>query len=438
VPRSGQSTPALAADRDPVARLSGQNASRLPDLVPIRNGRLLRSPFAFFRGAAAVMADDLASAPSSGLRAQLSGDAHLLNFGGFASPERDLVFDLNDFDETSGGPFEWDVKRLATSLEIAGRDRDFNPRDRAAAVLEAVRSYRTAMRQFAGRGNLDVWYARLDAQAVLDELRQANDPKRVRLFRRAVARARRNDGRRALSSLTTRVDGQLRIRSEPPLMVPLRELDITDAEEVLRGLLAGYRKSLQPDRRSVLDQFHYVDFARKVVGVGSVGTRCWIVLLLGRNDRDPLFLQLKEAGPSVLERSPRAARSSGRRVVEGQRLLQAASDIFLGWTRVERDLDGGPREYYVRQLRDWKMSVDMETISPRGLVDYARFCGWTLARGHARSGDRVAIAAYLGPGDRFDRAVADYAGGYADVNERDHAAFAAAISRGQLSAIEDV
>ena len=435
VPRSSHSSLQLPAERDPVGTIIEQNASRLQELVPIRNGRMAASPFAFFRGGAGIMAHDLAATPASGLRTQLSGDAHLMNFGGFASPERNLVFDLNDFDETLPGPFEWDVKRLAASFEIAGRTREFKRSERSAAALESVRSYRDAMRRFAAMGDLDVWYAQLEAQAVLETMQRAHDPKRVKELQRAVAKARRNDGRRALSSLTHEVDGERRIVSEPPLIVPLEELGVDDAEQVLRPMLDSYLASLEPDRRVLTDRFRYADFARKVVGVGSVGTRCWIALLFGRDENDPLFLQVKEADPSVLEPllGPSDTSSHGRRVVEGQRLMQAASDIFLGWVQTDHELEGG-HDFYVRQLRDWKASLDVETVTPRGLVDYATACGWALARAHARSGDRRAIAGYLGSGDQFDRAVAAFAEAYAGVNEEDHRALVQAIADGRLQA----
>jgi uncharacterized protein (DUF2252 family) len=422
-PRSSQSELRLSADRAPLVWLAEQEASRLPELVPVRRGRMLASPLAFFRGAATVMAHDLASTPASGLRAQLAGDAHLFNFGGFASAERDLVFDLNDFDETLPGPFEWDVKRLAASLEIAGRERGFGKAERATAVSAAVRAYRKAMKGFAALGDLDVWYARLDARTIAGRLRTAHDPKLVKGLRRTVAKAQSNDGRRGLATLTRAVDGEPRIISDPPLIVPLAELGMPSDESLLREVFAEYRRSLAPDRRVLFGRYRYVDLARKVVGIGSVGTQSWIVLLLGRDGRDPLFLQVKEAQASVLEPllGPAVLASHSRRVVEGQRLMQASSDIFLGWTRVDSDLDE-PRDYYVRQLRDWKVSLDVETILPNGLVLYGTACAWTLARAHARSGDRIAIASYLGSADTFDRAVAEYAAAYADVNAGDHRA----------------
>ena len=412
LPRSAHGSFEPRADRDPRALLEEQNASRVPELVPIRRERMAASAFGFFRGAAAVMAEDLAAAPDTGLQVQLSGDAHLANFGGFASPERHLVFDLNDFDETSPGPFEWDVKRLAASVEIVARDRGLSDEERAAAVLAGVRAYREAMLTFAEQGDLAVWYSFLDAQQMLDALHAEHDRALTKQLQAQVDRARTNDGRRALSTLTERVDGGLRFVSEPPLVVPLRQLESDADEAAIPAMVAAYRRSLQADRRVLLDRYRRVDIARKVVGVSSVGTRCWVLLMVGRDEDDPLFLQLKEAGPSVLDRRARR-RGHGRRVVEGQRLMQAASDIFLGWT------SDGSRDYYVRQLRDWKGSADLKTILPRGLARYADTCGWTLARAHARSGDRIAIAAYLGGSDRFDRAIAEFAAAYADQNERD-------------------
>ena len=420
--------------------LETQNASRVAELVPIRYGRMLVSPLAFFRGGAAVMTHDLSRLPNVDLRAQLSGDAHLLNFGGFASAERDLVFDLNDFDETSPGPFEWDVKRLAASFEITARGRDFNNTERSAAVLGVVRAYREAIRQFAGMGDLDVWYARLDARSMIASLRAGHDTKLAKQLGRSADKARSNDGRRELAKLTRVVDGDVRIASQPPLIVPLSELTADDTESSLRALLRDYAQSLSPDRRVLLDRFRPVDFARKVVGVGSVGTRCWIMLMLGRDEHDPLFLQIKEANPSVLEPvlGPAGHATHGRRIVVGQRLMQASGDIFLGWAHAEHVLDDRKRDFYVRQLRDWKMSLDVATILPGGLTDYAAACGWTLARAHARTGDRIAIAAYLGASDTFDRAVGKYAAAYADVNERDHQALVRAVAEGRVTALKGV
>jgi uncharacterized protein (DUF2252 family) len=434
-PRGSHGALGLDPARDPVGTLERQAASRIAELVPIRYRRMLASPFAYYRGSAAVMAHDLASTPRSGLVVQLCGDAHLGNFGGFASPERELVFDLNDFDETLPGPFEWDVKRLAASFEVAGRDRGFARRDRRAAVLDVVRSYREAMRAFAAMSNLDVWFARLDATAVAAELRT----RRLAVgLERAAAKARTRDNLRALAKLTENVDGEPRIVSDPPLVVPIRELlpaaSADEFEARVRTLFQSYGQTLPRDRRRLLEGYRVTDLARKVVGVGSVGTRSWILLLLGRDQHDPLFLQVKEAEQSVLE--PVLGRSGfanhGQRVVEGQRLMQAASDIFLGWLREEADLDGRPRAYYVRQLWDWKTKLDLAGADPAGLRAYAHACGWTLARAHARSGDRIAIAAYLGKGDAFDRALLEFSVAYADLNERDFAALRDAVAAGRV------
>jgi uncharacterized protein (DUF2252 family) len=444
-PRSSHSALDVAASRSSIGLLEAQAQSRVATLVPIRYGRMVASPLAFLRGAATVMAHDLAQTPRTGLSVQLSGDAHLANFGTFASPERDLVFDLNDFDETLPGPFEWDLKRLAASFEIAARDRNFAAAERAKAVLAAVRSYRQAMRRFASMGDLAVWYARLDAGAIVANLQAAHDRKLARTVRCSAAKALRNDRMRALAKLTHEVDGQPRIVSDPPLIVPLAELvdgeDEQDGlESRIRALYRSYRRARPDDRRALLERFRYVDLARKVVGVGSVGTRCWLLLMVGRDEHDPLFLQIKEAQASVLE--PLLGRSftaaHGRRVVEGQRLMQAVSDIFLGWVHTEHELDGTARDFYVRQLWDWKSSVDVETILPRGLAVYAVACGWTLARAHARSGDRIAIGAYLGKSDRFDHAVAEFAAAYADLNERDHRALVQAVADGRITAVEEL
>ncbi len=434
VPRSSHAdwTP---AGRDPLAILSGQDESRVPELVPIRYGRMLASPFAFYRGGAAVMASDLAETPSAGFEVQLCGDAHLSNFGVFAAPDRRLVFDCNDFDETCRGPFEWDLKRLAASIAIAGRGRGFDERGRRRAVLSGVASYRTAMRSFASMRNIDVWYARIDVESRLDQLRQEVKPDRLRKVERNLAKARSKDSMRALRRLTREVDGQLRIVSEPPLIVPLRELsDAPGAEALLHSVLDVYQESLSDDLQRLLGSYRYLDAAHKVVGVGSVGTRAWIVLLLGRDDSDPLFLQAKEARSSVLEPFVGASPYDhpGRRVVEGQRMMQAASDVFLGWVNAE-GLDGQERHYYVRQLWDGKGSADVERMSPRELSIYASLCGEALARAHARSGDRAAIASYLGKGETFDRALADFAEAYADQNERDFERVSAAADSGEIA-----
>ncbi|HWB23727.1 MAG TPA: DUF2252 domain-containing protein [Gaiellaceae bacterium] len=437
-PRSAQAALELAADRDPIAILEAQAESRVAELLPIRYGRMLASPFAFYRGAAAVMANDLAPLPRTDLRVQLVGDAHLANFGGYASPERNLVFDINDFDETLRGPFEWDVKRLAASVEIAGRATGFTEAERHAAVLETVTSYRTAMREFAGMNNLDVWYAHADVASIAAGLQKGRERRDVE---RSATHARMNSTAHDLARLTQLVDGEPRFVAKPPLIVPVEDLleGHPGRVEHLRAIYRRYRHSLPADRRRLLESFRYAHLARKVVGVGSVGQRSWIMLLLGRDNEDALILQLKEAGPSVLEahlgRSEYA--NGAERVVQGQRFAQASSDIFLGWTRVEDEL-GNPRDFYVRQLRDWKMSIDLETISPDGLSIYAHWCAWSLARAHARSGDRVAIAAYLGSGDGFDRAIGEFALAYAELNDRDHAALATAVSEGRLTATEGV
>jgi len=440
-PRSSQADFELASDRDPVAILEAQAESRVQELVPIRYGRMLVSPFTFYRGAAAVMAHDLATAPRAGLRVQLCGDAHLTNVGGFASPERTLVLDLNDFDETLPGPFEWDVKRLAASFEIAGRDREFTDAERSAAVLSAVRSYRNWMRKLAAAGNLDVWYAHLDVDMVVSNLRQQQAKGQAASVEKAAAKARTKDSLKAFAKLTHEVDGEPRIISDPPLVVPASDLaeiagmSPEELETTIRQLYREYRRTLQSDRRHLLEEFRIVDLARKVVGVGSVGTRCWILLLTGRDQDDPLFLQIKEAQASVLE--PYLGKSEyknhGERVVSGQRLMQATSDIFLGWIRTGTTLDGVERDFYLRQLWDWKTSVDLDTILPKGLEFYGEVCGFLLAHAHARSGDRVALASYLGKADTFDRALAEFSVAYADQNERDYATLKAAADEGRIT-----
>ncbi len=429
--------------RDPVEVLEDQASSRVAELVPIRYGRMLASPFTFFRGAAAIMAMDLAETPESGLWVQACGDAHLSNFGVFAAPDRRLVLDLNDFDETLPGPWEWDLKRLAVSFAIAGRDRDFRPTETRAAVLTTVRAYREAMRQFAAMGNLDVWYARLDVETALAELAKVADRKQVAAVQENVAKAHKKNSLKAFDRLVRVVDGEPRIISDPPLLVPGRELVSEDQrhelEERLRELLGRYRESLKGDRRHLFDGYRFVDLARKVVGVGSVGTRAWVVLMMGRDGSDPLFLQAKEAEASVLE--PYVGESEfenhGERVVEGQWLMQAASDILLGWLPA-LGFDGQKRDFYVRQLWDGKRSVDVDNLPPEGLTIYGRVCGWTLARAHARSGDRIAIGAYLGKGDPFDRAIAEFSERYADQNELDYAALADAADSGRVKARTDL
>jgi uncharacterized protein (DUF2252 family) len=444
-PRSAHALWEAAPDRrDPVATLERQAETRTPELVPVRYGRMARSPFAFFRGAAAIMAADLAATPVTGLQAQLCGDAHLANFGGFAAPDRSLVFDLNDFDETLPGPWEWDVKRLAASLAVAARDRGFDGAARRDVVVSGVRAYREAMRGFAEMRTIDVWYTRLDVERRFAQWGRRLDADSRKELDRGLAKARRKNSLRALSKLTYEVDGGPRIVSDPPLIVPIGELlgaaDAAPNLARLEALLRDYRRSLPPDVRELAAGYRPVDLAHKVVGVGSVGMRAWIVLLLGRDDADPLFMQVKEAQPSVLEPFARrsSVRNEGQRVVRGQRLMQAAGDVLLGWLRVEEDIgDGRPRDYYVRQLWDAKASVPIELLSASELSAYAETCGWTLARAHARSADRVAIGAYLGASDGFDRALAAFAELYADQNERDHVALVAAIRAGRIAADPD-
>jgi uncharacterized protein (DUF2252 family) len=443
-PRSAHGDWQPAADRpDAVEVLVGQAVTRVPELVPIRYGRMLASPFAFFRGAAAVMAADLAATPTTGLTVQLCGDAHIANFGGFAAPDRRMVFDLNDFDETLPGPWEWDVKRMAASVEIAGRDRGQSPERRAAAVQETVQEYRTAMRMFAEEGNLEVWYARMDLQGLQDRFGADVEQADAARVQRRVAKAERKNSLRALTKLTRNVGGRLRFVSEPPLLVPIEELvpseEAHDETERVGALIASYANSLADDRRHLLESYRYVHLARKVVGVGSVGTRAWVILLEGRDGNDPLILQAKEAVASVVE--PYVGTSAysrhGQRVVEGQRLMQAASDIFLGWDTVT-GLDGEPHDYYIRQLWDGKLSGDLMGMTDSGFAAYGRSCGWSLARAHARSGDRLAIAAYLGSGRSFDKALVRFATAYADQNERDHQALADAVASGTVIAEQGV
>ena len=441
VPRSAHAEFAPGEDRpDPIALLETQAETRVPELVPIRYGRMLVSPFTFYRGAALVMAHDLAGTPTTGLRTQVCGDAHVSNFGVFGSPERRLVFDINDFDETVPGPFEWDVKRLAASLEVAGRERGFADAERTRILLTCVRTYRERMADFAAMRNVDVFYASLDVEALVARFRATVPTKTRKRVEKGLEKARTRDSMQALDKLTHLVDGGPRIAANPPLIVPMRDLlpgeRADEFHEWARARLREYRRTLEIDRRRLLERYEFADMARKVVGVGSVGTRAWIVLMLGRDGRDPLFLQLKEAQPSVLEEFAGRSdyRNAGHRVVSGQRLMQAAGDIFLGWIRVDEGIDGGARDYYVRQLRDWKGSADVEVMVPKGMEIYARMCGWTLARAHARSGDPVAIAAYLGTKDVFDRAIAAFSAAYADRNEADHALLQEAVAAGRLEA----
>ena len=447
VPRSSHAEFAPALDRpDPVTLLQRDDASRVPELLPIRYGRMAVSAFTFFRGAALPMAADLAGTPRTGLVAQICGDAHLANFGLFASPERRLVFDINDFDETLPGPWEWDIKRLATSLEVAGRDNGYSTKQRHSIVLASVAAYRRAMAEFAEKTALEVWYAHADEDAIKARVDEAAsrgrsgrslDRKRAA---RTMAKARTKDNLGALGRFAGDQDGRPEIVADPPLIVPLRDLveeghDPAERRDWLQGLIDAYRSTLEPERRVLLDQYRLVDFARKVVGVGSVGTRSWMALLLGDHERDPLFLQAKQAGPSALEQfvGPSEYDNAGQRVVVGQRLMQAVSDIFLGWMRV-KGLDGQTRDFYLRQLRDWKGSAEIEVMIPAGMQAYGELCGWTLARAHARSGDRIAIAAYLGSGPAFDVALGEFAQAYADQNEHDYQALTDAIRSGRVVA----
>jgi uncharacterized protein (DUF2252 family) len=431
-----------ASDRvDPVELLESQAVSRLSDLVSVRYGRMLASPLAFFRGAALVMASDLADSPSSGFQVQLCGDAHLSNFGLYASPERSLVFDINDFDETLPGPWEWDVKRLVASFAVAGRENGFASRERKRVILEVLREYREHMGKLAAMRELDVWYSHMLADEA--ESQAHLDPKLDRRVRRDLTKARSRDHLQAQAKLTRVVDGRRRLVSDPPLLVPIGELvGATQArkhERQMNSLIMGYLRSVDDSLRPLLERLRYVEMARKVVGVGSVGTRAWIVLLLGRDDDDPVFMQVKEAEPSVLERylGPSEYRNAGQRVVAGQRRMQAESDILLGWVRAAGP-DGYKTDYYVRQLRDWKGSAPVEAMSPEAMAMYGRICGQTLARAHARTGDRVAIAAYLGKSDSFDQASTRFAEGYADQNQRDYDALHAAVRTGRITAAPDL
>jgi len=441
VPRSSQAVIEFPEPRDPIGLLEEQATSRVPELVPIRYGRMLASPFAFYRGGALIMAADLARTPNSGLRVQLCGDAHLSNFGVFASPERNLVFDINDFDETAPGPWEWDVKRLAASFAIGGRENGFSAAERRRAALATVRAYRQAITEFAGMPNLKVWYSSLPVERAVREFTAGTDPKRLKKATADIAKSRTKDSMRAFEKLTHLVDGRPRIISEPPLIVPIDQLLPADADREavrneVRTLIRTYRRTLESDRQHLLEAFRFVDLARKVVGVGSVGTRAWIALLLGTDDHDPLFLQIKEAQRSVLEEfvGKSEYQNCGQRVVAGQRLMQATSDIFLGWEHVSAGFDGEERDYYVRQLKDWKGSFAFEALSPMGAAAYGRACGWTLARAHARFGDRIALAGYLGRGDVFDEATAAFAETYADQNQRDYDLLKQAARSGRITA----
>ena len=444
VPRShhGEWTP--PTDRtDPLEILALQATTRVPDLVPIRYGRMAASPFAFFRGAAAVMAADLAHDEHSHLDVQLCGDAHLVNFGGFASPEREMIFDVNDFDETLPGPFEWDLKRLAASVEVAARSRDFDETRCRSLVADSARGYREAISEFAGMRNLDIWYSRLDADTLVKRWGGDAGPKIIENFTLRVEKAKSKDHLRAVAKLTEEVDGKLRFRDDPPLLTPADQIfdpdHLTDTADNLIRALTEYRTTLSGDRQHLLGRYEFVDFARKVVGVGSVGTRCWVALFIGRDKGDPLVLQVKEAEHSVAEpfllATPYA--NMGQRVVEGQRLVQSASDIFLGWDSAQGE-DGVVRDFYFRQMWDWKLSADIDSMLPEAMSVYVQMCGWVLALGHARSGDAIAINAYLGASGKFDQAMCRFASSYADQNAKDHHALKQAIATNKIHAISDI
>ena len=438
-PRSSHGDWEPAPDRaDPLEVLQAEDADRVPELVPLRHGRMLVSAFTFYRGAAAIMAGDLAPTPTSGLWVQACGDAHLSNFGAYAAADRALVLDINDFDETLPGPWEWDLKRLVASFEIAGRDRGFADAQRRKIVLTAASTYREHMRELAALSNLEVWYRRVDVSQVREAFAPAASKKQRKAFDRNVAKTQRKDRLRAFSKLTTRVEGELRIASDPPVLVPFEDIfagkQLKTAQARLHEVLEAYRETLDGEYRHLYDEYRFIHAAHKVVGVGSVGTRAWVALFVGRDEDDPLFLQVKEAQPSVLEpfTAPTEFPHQGQRVVEGQRLTQSSSDIMLGWLSAVGP-DSKKRDFYVRQLWDQKGSAQVETMEPEAMGIYAQLCGGILARAHARSGDRIAIGAYLGGGDTFDRAMARFATAYADQNERDYAALQAAVADGRLA-----
>ena len=424
----------------PLDLLQEQATTRVPELVPIRYGRMAASSFAFYRGAALPMAADLATRPHTSLKVQLCGDAHLVNFGGFASPEREMLFDVNDFDETLPGPFEWDLKRLVASLELAARSRGFDSDVARAIVVAGARSYQDTIREFASQPNLEVWYTRLGQAEIVQRWGGAVDKKTANLVRANVSKATSKDQLKARAKLARVIDGRLQFISDPPLIVPIDELLAGDEAAIIRGqvheLIGSYRRTLPGNYRRLLETYEFVDLARKVVGVGSVGTRSWVALFVGRDIDDTLILQIKEAEASVLERflSKSTFKNHGERVVEGQRLMQAASDIFLGWQRVAIGTDGRPHDYYVRQLWDWKFSADVDTMDPARMRIYAQICGWTLARTHARSGDAVAIGSYLGGNKVISEALANFARLYADQSEMDHQALVDAIAAGTITA----
>jgi uncharacterized protein (DUF2252 family) len=442
VPREDHAVLDVPSDRaDPVDLLQSQAKSRVAELVPVRYGRMLTSPFAYFRGAALPMAADLAYTPVTGFIVQACGDAHLSNFGVFGTPERRLVFDINDFDETLPGPWEWDVKRLAASMEVAARENGFTRKQRRNILLAVVGQYRQAMRGFAGMTNLDVWYSHADLDQLRVDFRAGLTARMRKVIDQGLATARTKDSMQALAKLTTMTDGQRKIVANPPLVVPLSDLlarpeNAADVADQIPELLKAYRRTLREDSAVLLGRYELADLAMKVVGVGSVGTRCWIALMLGAAGSDPLFLQVKEAEKSVLSgfAGPGEYSNQGQRVVVGQRFTQAASDIFLGWMRIGRGVDGRSHDYYVRQLRDWKFSIDINAMVPGGMRRYGALCGWTLARAHARTGDRIAIASYLGSSAVFDNAIADFAAAYADLTERDYVGLVGAADTGRITA----
>ncbi len=441
VPRRSHAAYEPAPDRpDPIDLLQRQAATRVHDLVPIRYGRMLVSPFTFYRGAALIMASDLSHTPNSGFMVQCCGDAHLSNFGAFASAERRLVFDINDFDETLPGPWEWDVKRLAASLLIAARNNDFKAKIQDEIVQEMVKQYRIAMNTFATMTNLEVWYARAELEAMLPDYVSQFTTRSLKRTKAAIAKARTRDSMTAFKKLTTVVDGRAQIVNQPPLIVPAEQFVSLNRDQIiayLSDLMGRYGDTLGGDRRVLLEQYQISDFAMKVVGVGSVGTRAFIALMTGRDGDDPLFLQAKEAQASVLEEfvGASAYESHGQRVVVGQRLMQSSSDIFLGWLDGPVGLDGVQRDFYLRQLKDWKASLDADQMVPEGMMLYGRLCGWTLARAHARSGDRIAIASYLGNGDVFDRAIVEFSKAYAAQNELDYRALSDAVESDRITAV---
>lgn len=440
-PRSSHAAWTVRAGRDDaIALLEEQSAQRVQELIGLRYARMGVSPFTFYRGTAVIMARDLATTPTTGIEVQCVGDAHIANFGIFASPTRHLVFDINDFDETCPGPWEWDIKRLAVSVEICGRDRGFSPARRKDAVMACVKTYRKSMARFARMRELDVWHAHLDVEQTLSQIEEELAGRRSKTLRRAVEKAREKDNVRAADKLTHREqDGSIRFNYDPPALVPLdvlKEFEGTDGAGLARrarSLFSSYVDNLPYDKRCLINRYHLDDTARKVVGVGSVGTRAWVALLHGKDDDDPLVMQMKEAGRSVVERYWRAApfASHGERVVQGQRLIQTTSDILLGWTSVGLE-GGGTRNYYVRQLWNGKGSIDLDRVGEEGLASTARLCAWALAHAHARTGDNIAIAAYLGDGEAFDCALWEFAQAYADQNEADYRLFMEKIEAGEL------